>query len=64
MRTERRPDGWWIVEIPDTVSECGSYGTRAEAERDRIGLERFFRHEDDAAWFNGNGRIREVAQTR
>ncbi len=43
MQTTRRPDGWWITkitEIPD-CDDCGPYSTRAEAEEDQRGLERF-----------------------
>ena len=52
MQTTRRKDGWWITkitEIPD-CDDCGPYSTKAEAESDRRGLERFFKHEDKK-WF-------------
>lgn len=42
MQTIRRPDGWWITGQPDTP-DCGPYTTRAEADDDRRGLERFAR---------------------
>ncbi len=53
MRTERRSDGWWIVGVPDSVVECGPYATKADAESDRVGMARFFRHWDKPAWMNG-----------
>jgi hypothetical protein len=40
----KRPDGWWIAGIPD-CEPCGPYDTRAEAESDRRGMERFLRHQ-------------------
>jgi hypothetical protein len=43
MQVTKKSDGWWIVNVPDTVTECGPYDTRAEAEDDRRGLERTFR---------------------
>ena len=43
MQTTKRPDGWWIEKIPDTP-DCGPYPTRAEADSNRRGLERFGRH--------------------
>lgn len=53
METIQRPDGWWIIGIPDTISECGPYSTRAEAEADRVGMSRFFRHWENREWFEG-----------
>lgn len=48
MRTEKRPDGWWIVNCPPGVAAegfpgVGPYRTRQEAEDDRRGLERCLR---------------------
>jgi hypothetical protein len=57
MTLTQRPDGWWIVDVPDTIDECGPYRTRAEAEQDRVGLARFFRHEGDARWFEGTKQL-------
>jgi hypothetical protein len=53
MNVEQRPNGWWIVGVPDTVSECGPYATRAEAEADRVGMSRFFRRWEDPEWMEG-----------
>ena len=47
MHVVQRPDGWWIVDVPDTVSECGPYGTRKDAERDLRGMQRFYQSVDD-----------------
>ena len=52
MKVEQRNGKWWVVDIPDTISEAGPYKTRAEAEQDRRGMEAFFRHEDDEEWFH------------
>ena len=38
-----RSGKWWITNVPET-EDCGPYDTRKEAESDRIGMERFFRH--------------------
>ncbi|MFZ5832273.1 MAG: hypothetical protein ACOY3P_19480 [Planctomycetota bacterium] len=61
MELEQRDDGWWITGVPDTVTECGPYQTKALAESDRRGLERTFKHFDDPAFWTiqpGNGRAR------
>jgi len=44
--TTRRPDGWWIVDTPDGIDECGPYTTKAEAEEDLRGIRRFLKYED------------------
>ena len=53
MNTERRSDGWWIVGVPDTIDQCGPYTTRAEAEKDRVGMARAIRHENDSRYWLG-----------
>jgi hypothetical protein len=45
MATTQKHDGWWI-DGEHLVEDCGPYTTRAEAESDRRGLERFFRYQD------------------
>lgn len=35
---------WWIVG-PDLEIECGPYDTKAEAESDRVGMQRFEKHQ-------------------
>ncbi len=42
MQTTRRKTGWWITDVPE-CDDCGPYTTRAEADDDRRGLERFGR---------------------
>jgi hypothetical protein len=43
----KRPDGWWITDTPaDYGGDVGPYTTKAEADDDRRGLERFERGED------------------
>ena len=45
MKTVKYPDGWWITGVPDDITECGPYDTRAEAEDILRGLSRFFKYE-------------------
>ena len=49
MRVEKRSDGYWIVEIPESPDHGPYAHLRTQdgdgAEQDRVGLERFFRHE-------------------
>ena len=45
METVKRSDGWWVTGIPET-DDAGPYDTKASAEEDRIGMERFLRHQD------------------
>lgn len=51
MNLEQRADGWWIVGIPDSITECGPYSTKAEAEKTRRGLGEFFKRWQDPKWF-------------
>jgi hypothetical protein len=39
----RRASGWWVVDLP--CGDMGPYKTRAEADEDRKGVERFYRTE-------------------
>lgn len=49
MRIQRQADGWWILDVPCQGAEgpgctrCGPYATKADADDDKRGLERFFR---------------------
>ena len=45
MKTELRDGEWWITG-QDLEVECGPYDTKAEAESDRIGMQRTLRLED------------------
>ena len=47
MELQQRDDGWWIINVPDTVTECGPYPTKAMAEDSRRGLARFFKYCDE-----------------
>jgi len=46
MKLEHRRDGWWITGVPEysldgsVHREYGPYGTKAEAEDDRRGVQR------------------------
>lgn len=47
-----RPDGWWIAwEFEGASGECGPYTTKAEAEDDRVGLERTFKHINERTYW-------------
>ena len=52
MLTVQKPDGkWWIIHMPaGGEPECGPYSTKAEAEEDREGMGRFFRHCDEPGY--------------
>jgi hypothetical protein len=55
LRTAKQPNGWWIMDLPasrvngEVSHECGPYATRAEADDDRRGLERFYRDNPEYA---------------
>ncbi|MFC1597405.1 hypothetical protein ACFL5Q_05635 [Planctomycetota bacterium] len=53
MHLTRRADGWWITNIPDTITEAGPYDTKKLAERDMHGMGQFFRHENDPEFILG-----------
>jgi hypothetical protein len=40
LKLVKRPDGWWITNLPEGFDDCGPYDTRVEAEEDRAGVER------------------------
>lgn len=61
MNIEPRPDGWWIVGLPESDVECGPYHTKAEANQTRVRLARFYRHWADPRWMIGDGRTKQVA---
>jgi len=42
LKTSRRPDGWWVVGVPDTIEEIGPYDTKREADEARRGQEHFW----------------------
>ncbi len=44
MCEERREDGWWIT---GHDPEMGPYETKAEAQSDRRGVQRFLRHQHE-----------------
>jgi len=50
MKLRKRADGWWIINVPDTVTECGPYDTKPEAEEIRQGLARTFKSLDDGTF--------------
>lgn len=52
MRTTSKDDGWWIVDIPD-CQDCGPYETKDDAEDDRWGLERFYKHYEKPNFITG-----------
>jgi hypothetical protein len=40
VKLTKRPDGYWITDVPPGVEEMGPYATQAEAEDDRRGVQR------------------------
>ena len=41
MTTERRGNEWWIIDPTGAMDDMGPYQTKADAESDRRGVERF-----------------------
>jgi hypothetical protein len=56
LKLEKREDGYWIVGYPLSV-ECGPYKTRAEADDDRMGLERTIKYGDDPGFWKSSKTI-------
>jgi len=55
MKLQKRPDGfWWIVNIPDSITENGPYDSRTEAAETRDGLARTFQRLDDGTLGKGD----------
>ena len=50
---EQQDTSWWITGLPDTDPDCGPYETKQEAESDRRGLARFYRHENKRGFVTG-----------
>ena len=48
MKTQQsnRTGQWWIVNVPNNSLPFGPYKTRLAAESDRVGLAKFYRHEN------------------
>ncbi|KKM27170.1 hypothetical protein LCGC14_1577440 [marine sediment metagenome] len=47
MTTERRENGeWWVIDPTGILDDMGPYRTKADAESDRRGVERFNRFEN------------------
>jgi len=55
----RRDDGWWIINLPSSDSECGAYDTRKQAEEDLRGLRRFYQE-----WMKEMGEGTEAVGSR
>lgn len=53
MDTEYFDDHWWVTG-PELEMECGPYDTKAEAESDRVGMQRFLRHQDKPGFMTGD----------
>lgn len=47
MTIEQKEDGYWIVETPDGIDECGPYETKAAAEEDLRGIKRFIKETEN-----------------
>ena len=50
MNIEKRSDGYWITGVPEG-SDCGPYDRKADANDDRRGMIRFFKHEHERGYF-------------
>jgi len=48
--TEKREGEWWVTGILG-VEDCGPYSTRADAESDRRGMERFLKYAEQRDFF-------------
>lgn len=46
FKTERRTDGWWVTGLPNG-EDMGPYRTQDEANSDRVGVQKFYRHKDE-----------------
>ena len=46
MKTIKKPDGWWITDIPD-CGDCGPYATKPEALEIKAGLDRTFKYHNE-----------------
>ena len=47
MDLVKRDDGWWITGVSDDVPECGPYETKADAQSDLRGMQRFDKYQDE-----------------
>ena len=55
LQCEERAGEWWIVGWPEGERDCGPYERRAEAEADRVGMIRFYRHERTKGYVSVDG---------
>lgn len=55
MKSVKRADGWWITNVPE-CEDCGPYATKADADEDRLGLERTFANWDNRAFWTSDKR--------
>lgn len=49
-KSVKRADGWWITGLSE-CEDCGPYDTEADAEKDRLGLERTFANWDKRSFW-------------
>jgi hypothetical protein len=47
MKVKKKPDGWWIIDLPYECGDCGPYDTKEEAEEEKTGLQRSFDNLDN-----------------
>ena len=66
LTTEKRPSGWWILGLEEDGQplDCGPYTTKADAESDRRGMERFDRYEDRPGYVTTDARPASVPRRR
>ena len=62
MDIKKRADGYWITNMPDGP-DCGPYDRKADADDDRRGMMRFFKHEHEWDFFTVERRPDRKAAT-
>jgi hypothetical protein len=61
LTCKKRGDEWWIHGLPDMDPfGVGPYGTKADAEADARGLERFYKNADKPGFVTTDPRKREI----
>lgn len=56
MKTIKKGDYWWVVDLPEGFEDCGPYNTKKEAEEDRKGMARCLESLDKRSFWTGDRR--------
>jgi hypothetical protein len=51
LELDKRDDGWWITGFPLGFEDHGPYGTKQEANEDRLGLQRTLKQWDERGFW-------------